>query len=69
MAATVTTIQPRRIMRLPEVKAATGFGHAWIYALMAKGEFPKARKIGARAVGWPSDEIEQWVTDRLEGRQ
>lgn len=68
MAATVTT-HPRRIMRLPQVQAATGFGRAWIYELMSEGKFPKARKIGARAVGWDSQEVEQWVSDRLEGRQ
>ena len=65
---TAVATQPRRIMRLPQVQAATGFGRAWIYALMSEGKFPKARKIGTRAVGWPSDEVEQWVTDRLEGR-
>ncbi|WP_367890534.1 helix-turn-helix transcriptional regulator [Geopseudomonas aromaticivorans] len=59
----------RRIYRLQQVMDATGFGRAWIYALMAKGEFPKARKIGARAVGWPSEEIDRWVTERMEGRQ
>lgn len=64
----ITTPQIRRIMRLPEVKASTGFGRAWIYQLMSEGKFPKARRIGARAVGWPSDEIEQWVNDRMEGR-
>lgn len=58
----------RRIMRLPQVQAATGFGRAWIYELMGAGKFPKARKIGARAVGWDSQEIEQWVSDRLEDR-
>lgn len=58
----------RRIYRLQQVMDATGFGRAWIYELMSKGEFPKARKIGARAVGWDSLEVEQWVTDRLEGR-
>lgn len=67
MPAAVTT-QPRRIMRLPQVQAATGFGRAWIYELMSEGKFPKARKIGARAVGWDSQEVEQWVADRLEGR-
>lgn len=67
MPATVAT-QPRRIMRLPQVQAVTGFGRAWIYELMSEGKFPKARKIGARAVGWDSQEVEQWVTDRLEGR-
>ncbi len=60
--------QPRRIMRLPQVQAATGFGRAWIYELMSEGKFPKAHKIGARAVGWDSQEVERWVADRLEGR-
>lgn len=58
----------RRIYRLQQVMDSTGFGRAWIYELMSKGKFPKARKIGARAVGWDSLEIEQWITDRLEGR-
>ncbi|WPP47265.1 AlpA family transcriptional regulator [Pseudomonas sp. AN-1] len=65
---TAVATQPRRIMRLPQVQAATGFGRAWIYELMKRGDFPQARKIGTRAVGWPSDEIEAWVSDRLEGR-
>lgn len=66
MPTTIAT-QSRRIMRLPQVQAATGFGRAWIYELMREGKFPRARKIGARAVGWDSLEVEQWVTDRLEG--
>ena len=65
---TAVATQPRRIMRLPQVQAATGFGRAWIYELMSEGKFPKARPIGARAVGWDSQEVEQWVSDRLEGR-
>ncbi|ENY9928888.1 helix-turn-helix transcriptional regulator [Pseudomonas aeruginosa] len=58
----------RRIYRLQQVMDATGFGRAWIYELMSEGKFPKARKIGVRAVGWDSLEVEQWVNDRLEGR-
>lgn len=64
MAATVTT-QPRRIMRLPQVQDATGFGRAWIYELMKRGEFPQARKIGLRAVGWDSTEVEAWIAKQL----
>lgn len=67
MSATIAT-QPRRIMRLPQVQASTGFGRAWIYKLMSEGKFPKAHKIGARAVGWDSQAVEAWVADRLEGR-
>ena len=62
-----TTPTPRRIMRLPEVKAAAGLCSAHIYNLMKDGQFPKARKIGARAVGWDSLEVEAWVAAKLDG--
>lgn len=64
MAATVTA-QSRRIMRLPQVQNATGFGRAWIYELMKRGDFPQARKIGLRAVGWDSLEVEAWIAEQL----
>lgn len=57
--------QPRRIMRLPQVQAATGFGRAWIYELMKRGDFPQAHKIGLRAVGWDSSQVEAWITQQL----
>lgn len=56
---------PRRILRLQDVKTATGFSRSHIYNLMASGQFPKAYKIGARAIGWDSREIEQWIDQRL----
>lgn len=62
----VTTL-PRRIMRLPEVKQVTGYGRASIYNFMKVGTFPKARRLGPRAVGWDSVEIEEWVRSKLEG--
>lgn len=58
----------RRIYRLRHVMDATGFGRAWIYQLMADGKFPKAIRIGKRAVGWDGSLVDQWVADRLEGR-
>lgn len=63
-----STSHPRRTMRLPEVKSLTGFGRAWIYMLMQQGKFPKSRRIGTRAVGWDSQEVEQWVVQRLEAK-
>lgn len=62
-----TTTNTRRILRLPEVMAAVGFGRAHIYNLMAEGKFPKARRIGMRAVGWDSLEIEAYIATKLEG--
>lgn len=55
----------RHIMRRDEVERKTGFKRAHIYNLMKEGKFPQAKRIGLRAVGWDSTEIEQWVTDRL----
>lgn len=55
----------RHIMRREEVERKTGFKRAHIYNLMRDGKFPKAKRIGLRAVGWDSLEIEQWITERL----
>ena len=57
----------QRILRLPEVKAKTGFGRSTIYALMANREFPLSIRIGARAVGWLESDIDQWIETRRIG--
>ncbi len=58
----------RRILRRREVEAKTGFRRAHIYNLMKAGKFPKAMRLGIRAVGWDSVEIEQWIADRRDER-
>lgn len=55
----------RHIMRREEVERKTGFKRAHIYNLMKEGKFPRAKRIGMRAVGWDSLEIEQWIAERL----
>jgi prophage regulatory protein len=67
---TTATAMPveRRILRRPEVEAKTGFKRAHIYSLMKDGKFPKALRLGVRAVGWDSAEIDQWIADRLKER-
>ena len=55
----------RHIMRRDEVERKTGFKRAHIYNLMKEGKFPQAKRIGLRAVGWDSLEIEQWVVECL----
>ncbi|TNF83460.1 AlpA family phage regulatory protein [Pseudomonas sp. ICMP22404] len=65
---TADLLQPpleRHIMRRDEVERKTGFKRAHIYNLMKEGKFPQAKRIGLRAVGWDSLEIEQWVVERL----
>ena len=66
---TDVTVSPaqtdRYIMRRDEVEKRTGFKRAHIYNLMKEGRFPQAKRIGLRAVGWDSVEIERWITERL----
>ena len=55
----------RYIMRLPEVIVKTGYKRASIYKFMKDGTFPQARRIGPRAVGWDSLEVEAWIAKQL----
>lgn len=63
-----TSVPERRILRRAEVEAKTGFKRAHLYALMKDGKFPKAMRLGVRAVGWDSAEVDQWICDRLQER-
>jgi prophage regulatory protein len=56
---------PRRLYRLRQVKQFVPFGTSWIYALEARGDFPKRIQLGPRAVAWVADEIEEWVAERV----
>ncbi len=58
----------RRILRLEEVEAKSGFTRAHIYNLMKKRPFPQALRLGVRAVGWDSIEIAQWIDERVNNR-
>lgn len=54
------------ILRLPVVMGRTGLSRSMIYAKVAAGEFPEPINLGARAVGWLSDEVEAWLVARVE---
>ncbi len=52
--------QPRRFLRLPEVKHQVGLGRTAIYQKIKAGEFPAPYPLSknGRAVAWASDQIE-----------
>lgn len=58
----------RRILRRAEVEKKTGIKRAHIYTLMKDGKFPRALRLGSRAVGWDSVEVDQWIAERLNHR-
>ncbi len=41
-----------RVLRLPQVMAATGMSKVSVYRRVADGSFPKQIKLGPRLVGW-----------------
>lgn len=53
------------ILKLPQVKEATGKSRTSIYTAIKEGTFPAPVAIGARSVGWSSAAIEKWIDDRI----
>ena len=55
------------IMRLPAVVQETGLSKATIWRRIRTGDFPQPVRLGgpqSRAVGWRSEEVEEWVESR-----
>lgn len=57
-----------KILKLPEVMNTTGLGRSSIYAFCRQNKFPKPIRLGERAVGWKSDEVDAWIEQRAEMR-
>lgn len=55
-----------RILRLPEVMSRTGLSRSTIYLRISQGTFPKPVNLGARAVGWIEEEIQEWLQQQIE---
>jgi len=57
---------PVCILRIKEVEQRIGFKRSYIYRLMKEGRFPQQVRIGLRAVGWSSHDVDQWIQERLQ---
>jgi prophage regulatory protein len=55
-----------RLLRLPQVIDATDLGKTTIYALQAEGNFPMRVNITAHSVAWVEEEVQAWLTARIE---
>ena len=54
-----------KLLRLPRVLERIGLSRTETYRRMALGQFPKPVSIGPRAVAWPSELIDRWVSERI----
>lgn len=59
------TVLPRLINR-KQVEEITSLSRSSIYLLMSEDRFPKPIQIGNKRVAWVSQEINEWVDDRIE---
>ena len=57
------------ILRINDVKKATGLSRSSIYLLMRSQKFPQNILLGARAVGWPQSSIDNWIESRIAASQ
>jgi prophage regulatory protein len=54
-----------KLLRLPQVKSATGLSKSTIYARIAEGTFPKQIRIGPQTVVWVEADIQKWIADQI----
>ncbi len=59
----------RTILRLPAVKAESGLSRSTIYLRISQKLWTRPVSLGARAVGWPSDEVAAINAARIAGKR
>lgn len=58
-----------KILRLPDVKRATGLCRTTIYRMVKEQEFPAPIKLSKKAIGWPESVVDQWIQQRIAARR
>ncbi len=58
----------RTILRIPAVKSESGLSRSTIYLRISQKLWTKPVSLGARAVGWPSDEVAAINAARIAGK-
>jgi prophage regulatory protein len=50
-----------KFLRMSEVQNRVPYSRSTIYLLISRGEFPKPHNLGARAVAWLENDIDEWI--------
>ena len=60
-----------RLIRIQEVKEMTGLSRSYIYALAAKGKFPRSLSLvpNGQSVAWIHSEVSEWIDTRIKERK
>ena len=57
--------QPRRFIKLREVKALTTLSTSELYRRMAAGNFPRQVMLGPKSAVWIESEVLAWCDERI----
>lgn len=63
--ATFVSHQPRRFIKLAEVKALTTLSTSEIYRRIAAGRFPAQIMLGPKSAVWLESEVFAWCDERI----
>lgn len=58
-------VQARSLLRIEQVMQRVQRGRSWIWAAVARGEFPEPRRLSARCTRWDSVAVDQWIDEQL----
>jgi prophage regulatory protein len=67
-----------KVLRLTEVRQLTGLSRSGVYSKLRRNPrrphdfdetFPRQFKLGARAVGWSAQELDDWLKAQVERRE
>lgn len=53
-----------RVMRLRSVLHETGLARSTVYRMVAEHTFPSPVRLGARAIGFFREDVDQWLAGR-----
>lgn len=58
--------QPRRLLRLPEVRQRVGLSRSEIYRRIRQKTFPRPVSLGPQTSAWDSSAVDAWISSRIE---
>lgn len=64
-AIDINEVTKENLIRFPEVQRRTGYGKAWIYRLIKKGQFPKQVRTGIRSIAFVESEVDAWIDNKI----
>ena len=63
--STATVLQfpstSHQFLRIKDVCSLTALSPSFIYALQAKGQFPRSRKIASKVSVWLASDVHEWM--------